>query len=248
MGSAASGSERGHERELKLGIPDEAALRALVEAAGGRALDPVDQINHFFDTRDGGLRRRRIGLRIRHESDRYRLTLKGPTASAEDPRLSERAELEVEIDRARAHAVLRGALPVSALLDLLDPSARRAGLESLLDEVHEVTAQAPLAHIGSFGNVRIPVETRLEVDGVAHPVRLEFDRTEFAPGDLRCEVELEVEEDAPVAGLGAALEALFERVGVTPVPTTSKLAYFQKVLDARQAAVRPEAPAGRAPG
>jgi uncharacterized protein YjbK len=228
--------DRGEEREFKLGIPDAAAASALIERAGGRADPPVVQENHFFDSSAGGLRARRIGLRIRREDGRHILTLKGPSEPGADARLSVRAELECALDEPRARAVLDGALPVTALLDELAPAAARLGREGLLAATREAAREAPLRPIGSFRNQRTVVHTRLDLDGRPLDVLLEFDRTEFAPDHVRFEVELEVDRDADEAAVGRALETLFDAAGVSPTPTRSKLAVFQDWLDRRSGA------------
>ncbi|MGH0035035.1 MAG: CYTH domain-containing protein [Myxococcota bacterium] len=221
---------RGEERELKLGIPDERALHALIERVGGRVDLPAVQENHFFDSPGFVLRDRRLGLRIRHEQGEFTLTLKGPSRSEGAGPLTVRAELEIALDAARAHAALEGALPITALLDLLEPLAIRTRQEALLESVRSAGREAPLHPIGSFRNTRTRVHTALDADGASVPVVLEFDRTEFAPGDVRCEVELELDDAMPQEALQHALERSFREVGVEPQPTSSKLGYFLERL------------------
>jgi len=234
MGTGTSGDEprRGEERELKLGVPDEQSFLSLIRRAGGRAGEPVEQENHFFDSATAGLRARGIGLRIRSEGGRYTLTLKGPTTSGGDEALVVRAELEVGLEERRARAVLSGALPISALIDQLEEPARRGGGRDLLAAVRAAARESPLLCIGSFRNTRTAVETVLEADGRRQPVVLEFDRTRFGPDDVRLEVEMEIGADAPAEALARALRELFRSAGVEPRPTTGKLAYFQQKLDA----------------
>jgi uncharacterized protein YjbK len=224
---------RGEEREFKLGIPDEEALRALVDRAGGRVDPPAEQENHFFDSAASGLRARKIGLRIRLEGDRFWLTLKGPVSATRDSALAVRAELEVALNEARARAALEGALPIVALLDLLEPAAIHPGQEALLEAARAVAHEAPLLPIGSFRNVRTRVHTVLQAGGEAVPAVLEFDRTEFGSDDVRREVEVEVDADAPLEAIRSALERLFASVGVEPTPTSSKLSHFLERLDRR---------------
>lgn len=227
----ATTAERGEEREIKLGIPDDAAFRALVDRAGGRADPPVWQENHFFDSERGGLRARGLGLRIRREDGHSVLTLKGPAAVGSDPSLQVRAELEIALEEAQAQAALEGALPIPALLELLEPLAIRLRREALLEAARAAAREAPLRPIGSFRNARTRVHTRLEVGGRALPVVLEFDRTEFAADDVRREVELELRADDPHEGLRNAVARLFAGLGIEPAPTSSKLAHFLERLD-----------------
>ncbi|MDB4433196.1 CYTH domain-containing protein [bacterium] len=220
-----AGSSR--ERELKLGVPDEAAFRALLDAAGGRRDGPVLQVNHFFDTADQTLRARRIGLRIRREGGRFTLTVKGPTGLAPASALKDRVELERSLAPERARAALEGALPALSLLEGLDVGEGEGAL--LVGAAREACADAPLGEIGAFSNARTFVHT--ELDGL--PVVLEFDRTEFSEGEVRFEIELELAPGDPTGRLTAALESLFESVGIAPAPTTSKLTRFLEVLDRR---------------
>jgi uncharacterized protein YjbK len=216
----------GRERELKLGVPDAAALEALIEAAGGRREPPVLQVNHFFDTPDGALRQRLIGFRVRVEGEsRYILTLKGPTATTSNGMLSDRVELESEISHERADAALEGQLPVLCLLeDLGDFGMDETGLA---DTVRAVCEAASPVHVGSFGNERTRVVTEL----AGTPVVLEFDRTRFSREEERFEVELELEPGQSVEPMAEALRDLFTSAGVRAVPTTSKLARFREILE-----------------
>jgi len=59
--------------------------------APGRPLQIMDR---YFDTPDGALDRRGLGLRLRDQDDRCRVTLKGPSRS-ERPELTRRMELEL---------------------------------------------------------------------------------------------------------------------------------------------------------
>jgi inorganic triphosphatase YgiF len=229
MTSGDSASEP-RERELKLGVPDAAALEALIETVGGKREPPALQVNHFFDTVDGDLRRRSIGFRIREEGGRFILTVKGPTSAGRDGLLSDRVELETEISSARARAALSGELDVVSLLDDLEAACgpEETGLAAT---VRGVCAEATPTPIGSFSNERTRVAT--ELAGV--PVVLELDRTRFAADEERFEVELELSPGQAAEPVADALRALFERAGVESVPTTSKLGRFQEILDRRRA-------------
>ncbi len=220
------------EREFKLGIPDEVSFDRLLAAAGGQREEPVEQVNHFFDTAKEGLRARSIGLRVRREAGRFILTLKGP-ASAETGTalLAERCELESEFPAAEAEATLAGEKSALDLLSYLEALPRNdPATEALLAGVREAAADSPLSWIGAFSNQRTRVRTNLELDSGRLPVTLEFDCTYFAEDDVRREVELEIGEGVSIEAIEAALCAFFEREGVSPAPTTSKLAYFSERL------------------
>lgn len=240
-GQAPAHGSRGQETEWKLGIPDEATFEALVREAGGRCEPPALQENVFFDTPQGALRRRHIGLRLRREGDAVTLTAKGPAAaSARHAALAERAEIEAPVDPERAGRVLERGEPLEPLLDLFEPAAGEdvPAARALLATLREAIAGSRLQRLGSFRNERVRVSTALRAPegGAPREVVLEFDRTDFGAGVVEREVELEVDEagDPGAAdALGRALHALFERVGARPTPTTSKLVRFQQVLDRR---------------
>jgi len=229
---------RGQETEWKLGIPDEPTFEALMREAGGRREPPALQENVFFDTPDGSLRRRHIGLRLRREGDAVTLTAKGPAAaSGRHAALAERAEIEAPVDPERAARVLERGEPLEPLLELLEPAAGTGApaARALLEALREATAGSRLHRLGSFRNERVRVSTALRPPGGGPPreVVLEFDCTDFGAGVVEREVELEVDEPGAADALGRALHALFERVGARPTPTTSKLVRFQQVLDRR---------------
>jgi inorganic triphosphatase YgiF len=213
------------ERELKLGIGDERAFAALIEAAGGKRAPVALQVNHFFDAPSATLRENAIGFRVREEGGLHILTVKGPTATEADGVLSDRVELESEISGERARAALNGDLAALSLLDDLD--SRIHDETGLADTVLRVCADLPPVYIGSFSNERTRVATEL----AGTPVVLEFDQTSFSAEELRFEVELELGPEQGAAVLAEALHGLFTKAGVEPVPTTSKLARFLEIQD-----------------
>ncbi len=220
------------EREFKLGIPDEVSFDRLLAVAGGQREEPVEQVNHFFDTAKEGLRTRSIGLRIRREAGRFILTLKGPASTETGTALlSERCELESEFPAVEAEATLAGEKSALDLLSYLEAlPGSDSTTEALLAGVREAAADSPLAWIGAFSNQRTRVRTSLELESGRLPVTLEFDCTYFAEDDVRREVELEIGGGVSIEAVEAALCAFFEREGVMPAPTTSKLAYFSERL------------------
>lgn len=90
------------EIEVKLIVcapaPDRvAAAVADLERIGPYRLAPGQRqqiLDRYFDTPDGALDRRGLGLRLRDQDERCRLTLKGPSKS-ERPELAQRMELEL---------------------------------------------------------------------------------------------------------------------------------------------------------
>ncbi len=220
------------EREFKLGIPDEDSFERLIRAAGGTREDPVEQVNHFFETSNWDLREQRVGLRLRRESGKFILTLKGPSSTGEGAvALAERCELEAEAPEASAEEALSGERSIVQLLPILEalPDGNRT-TEGLIAAVRDIEKRAPLRHIGSFSNRRTRVHTTLDLQDTHLPATLEFDCTHFADDDIRRELELEIGDEVPVEAVHDALCALFEREGVNPIPTASKLAHFQERL------------------
>ncbi len=216
------------EREFKVGLADAAASERLRRAAGGRADPPVLQVNHFFDSEAGDLRAASIGLRLRDEGGAWTRTLKGPSSRDPETGLTDRAELEAPLPAERAEALVAGRLaPAERIAALL------AGCEAepLARQVRTLCQDRPIARIGAFRNRRTRVSTSLRVGGADHPVRLEFDQTEFAPGVEAFEVELELQPGDPEAALGTALRALFDAAGIEPLPGESKLVRFLRHLD-----------------
>jgi hypothetical protein len=202
------------ERELKFDLGDEAAARRL-EAVLPPALGGRRQVNRFFDTPAGELRRRCLALRLRGEwdlgpphaglspdhpgpPDRAILSLKGPRAG--EGAFHDRPELQVELP------------PAAWGWRELDASALPVAWRSRLPEL-----RAPLLETARFANVRR-----------AHPLtprwRAEVDRTEFGDGRRAWELEVEIgAADDPEAARRLVLD-LLEKAGVPPRPQTrSKL-------------------------
>ena len=211
------------ERELKMGVRDEAIFDALLVAAGGQRDAPCIQQNHFFDSADGSFSRRGLALRIRREDDGWTVTLKGPKRSDSGPLLADRPELECALEAASATEVLSSQRPARELLAFL---SRAHGTSALLTAALAASEKVPLELLGGFRNVRTRVRTALAAGGETCPVTLEFDRSEFAPDDVRYEVELEFSAEDSEVGLRDAMLELFRSVGAEPLPTGSKFAYF----------------------
>ncbi|MEM7308239.1 MAG: CYTH domain-containing protein [Planctomycetota bacterium] len=214
------------EIELKLLVDGPEALARLARAAearGARASEPVSQVNHFFDSEDGLLRRTDRTVRVRREGERFRLTVKGALSDAgggDAADLHTRPEVDVGLENERAEAVLRGELDPLALLREV------AGRSALADRVEADLAGAPLCHSGSFRNERTRVGP-LRVAG--SELVLELDRTSF-PGDrLDCEVELELPA-AAVEGGRALLAELFAEAGIEGRPAEGKAKRFFRAL------------------
>ena len=93
------------ESELKLEL-DPATYDALM-ALRSPGDEPVEQINTFYDSAAGDLRRLRWALRLRREGSRAWLTVKGAPAR-QDSGYFVRPELEAEIPADEAARLARG--------------------------------------------------------------------------------------------------------------------------------------------
>ncbi len=216
----------GVETEFKRRVDSERDLEAVAAAAGDGPRATARQENHFFDTADRVLAAAGWALRLRDEDGRFFLTAKGPKGAARTDvgavELAARPEVEAEVPAELARAILDGrAAPLAALSE-----AAGGGLDGLLAAVGD----APLSHVGSFRNRRTRLgPVALEGEGGTVEVVLELDRTEF-PGDVvHWEVEVEVDPDRAPA-VGAALEALFRRAGVSGRSAPSKAKRFFRAL------------------
>lgn len=219
---------RGMEVELKLALPDAAALEAVACTAGGLRHPPELQHNHFFDAEARPLRAGAFGLRLREEAGCFWLTAKGAKASGSAGALARRREEEAQVPPAWAPEILEGVrCPLAALRAVLPPPSH-----ALLEEIDRARAGAPLVHLGSFTNERTRIDTTLHAHGVARPARLELDRSHF-PGDREeYEVEWELGAGIDAAWAEAALRALLERAGTRGQVVAGKAARFFAYLDA----------------
>jgi predicted adenylyl cyclase CyaB len=94
------------ELEAKVQVPALSPVRAALSAAGATRRGASHQLNRFFDTADGALRRRGCGLRIRTADNGASIAFKGPFQPGPFKR---REEFETEVaDAAAAEAILRG--------------------------------------------------------------------------------------------------------------------------------------------
>jgi adenylate cyclase class IV len=218
------------EIELKLRVPDPAALRAVAAAAGGQAAAAVRQVNHFFDSEGRALRNNAFGLRLRDEGGLFFLTAKGPSRKGASGALSQRREEEHEISGDEARAILDG--EASPLIVLAGHARSEAGRE-LVRTLESLVGDDGVRYIGAFENRRTRIETRLPTGDVELAVLLELDETTF-PGDvIHCEVEMELDasEDAELAE--RALRALLDRAGVAGAPARGKASRFFAALEGK---------------
>lgn len=217
------------EREFKLrlaGEPAFAALRARLLELGGVAAAPVRQVNHFFDTASGDLRRGRVALRLREESGAFVLTLKGPELGAPGV-LSSRSEEELPVESAEAREVLEGRRDPLVLL-----AASPLGRAPLVRRARELAADAPLSRLGGFENERERFESvSLDDAGSGRELVFELDRTRFPGGITEHELEVEVPEGVAVDTVESGLRALLARLHLRFEAAPSKAARLFRILD-----------------
>ena len=235
------------ELEIKLGLPDEAAWRALRDEL--RSPTVAHQENHFFDTDDRALDRARIGVRLRVTGDTIRLTVKteddaaaaragaSGDAPAVDASLTRRVELEATVGRERFERAMRHSLDLGPWLAQWrrEPHGGDPPVRALLDRLE---ALEPLRTFGRFVNERttgrLPLRHGAHHGAPVDEVAVELDRTTF-PGD-HVEYELEIELDATTPrdealAIERAVRARLAALGITPRAARSKLARFRARLD-----------------
>lgn len=215
------------EVELKLRLPDAAALAAVRRAAGDGAARTVLQRNAFLDTQGLALHRAEHVLRLREEDGAFTLTAKGPETRTLDGALARRAEAEVSVTPDAARAILAGTAQALDFLKAL-PDARDVAtrIEALADGRR-------LRVVGRMQNERCRQPVELEVDGRVLPLLLELDATTMPDGSVDYELEVELDGNADAALARRAVERLLARAGVAGTPSSSKAVRFFERLRAR---------------
>src|SRR5262245_9323707 len=147
------------EVEFKFRVDGPEAFDALTKASASRPGPVVTQRNRFFDTASRDLHRQKYTLRLREESGGFNLTAKGPDQQSADGTLTSRAEEEIALASAEAHAVLNGEkAPLNVLDQRADPRSRK-----LLDAIRAIVAGKHLEHVGMFENDRMRLPVTLSV-------------------------------------------------------------------------------------
>ena len=214
----------GTEIELKLRVPDLAALMRICVAAGAKPAQTAIQRNQYLDN-DRKLDAAKYLLRLRAEStstsSQHFLTAKGPAQKSADGTLSFVPEEEIELSVEVAAAVRAGTVDVLGLLD--NGSAQRRALVKNMRAI----ADGPVAVVGGFTNER----TRLDVDfPEGFSGTLELDRVLFPGDQIHHEVEFEVPAGIDPLQAKAAFEALFVRGDVKGSAAPGKARRFFKAL------------------
>lgn len=204
------------EIELKIGVENLLALEKLTTRLGQR-LARVEQSNLYFETDGNALRTAGWSLRIRHESEQVRLTLKGQPRSDGDFVI--RTELERNLPNSCWPEIVRGTYDV-------------AGEVRSLATEHDVELSVDLSTLESIGGSN-NVRSVYPLPGDGEPLMVEVDETEYPDFSIRYEVELEVPADADRVRATQRLKALFDEAGVPWTPSrTSKYARFLAAISA----------------
>jgi uncharacterized protein YjbK len=220
-------SSAGKEIELKFRVDGDSQLQALATASRGRAGEPLKQVNHFFDTKDGNLNASKYTLRLRDENGRFLLTAKGPERKSADGTRSEKAEEERPVEVTVANAILSGAESPLTVLERVTSTDI-----PVLKAIRATIGAKPLVYVGNFKNTRTPVTALIEVKGQQRPVVFEMDRTEFPNGRVDHEVEVELKGqlgDADADAAEKAVRALLDRAGIRPESAPSKAKRFFEI-------------------
>ncbi|MCA8962495.1 MAG: CYTH domain-containing protein [Planctomycetes bacterium] len=185
------------ESELKLTLRSEADYDALCRVLPD-FLSEMEQLNTYWDHPDGRLREQGVMLRIRLEGDGARITIKR-SAQRDGAGFFRATEDEDDLPLAVAKRCADG---VTRLAPSLSPLL--VGLESEFGEVDR------FEQWGRTDNRRRAY--RLADDLVA-----EVDRTDFGPGGIHHEIELESEDPRRARAL---LDPFLARAGVQVDPST----------------------------
>lgn len=222
----------GRETELKLLLPDAAAIDRLL-AQLGPELPAVHQRNVYYDGPAGEWSSAGLAVRMRREGSVHQLTVKTMGESQNEFMVRGEYERQIEAEVAWRFAP-GGTILLAAVADLL-----AAHGVSLPDHLYAV----PLREVGSMDNLRRrapllprPSEDREDVRDV-HDVDtliVELDTTTYPDGQVVCEAELEVPDASAAQAAVRALRACFERAHVQWQPSmVSKRERLERVLRGR---------------
>jgi uncharacterized protein YjbK len=163
-------------------------------------------INAFFDTEDRQLAKAGWGLRVRAESERGLVTLKGERTGAGSARV--RDEIEAEVRRGEAMDVLN--LRKDIMSFFIPP----------IDYVRKEWGDIKVAKLVHFESVRQKKPFRI---GDYNYV-LELDKTQFIDGSVDYELELELPDESLIVIVEDNLRKLFASLDIPfKLQTESKL-------------------------
>lgn len=163
-------------------------------------------VNGFFDTEDRQLANDGWGLRVRTESTRGLVTLKGELSGPGPAKIRE--EIEAELPRGEAIDILNLRKDVMSLSNVP------------LDLVRKKWGEIKVAKLVNFENTRQRKPFRIG----DHDYVLELDKTEFADGSVDYELELELPDESRVEIVEDKLRKLFASLDIPfTFQTESKL-------------------------
>jgi uncharacterized protein YjbK len=216
------------EIEFKFGVPGKQAFYQLVEhlylpesllSAG------VTQVNHFFDSTSLCLHNQHCAIRLREETGKYQLTVKGDKQHQPDENrvLSNRVEEEAVIPALTAVDLLHGKIsPQQAIREHFDRKSA-----SVLSLINTACNDQNLVHIGEFSNVRIHLPPVALPDiSTGEKLEFELDSSTFPNGSIDHEIEVEIAEHTDAANIQAALIDLLQRAGIEWHTAPSKAERF----------------------
>lgn len=193
------------EIEIKLDLESFTNYLKLMGFLGQIELED-QHINAFFDTEDRQLTKDGWGLRVRAESARGLVTLKGESTGSGPARV--RDEIEAEVRRGEAMDIIN--LRKDLMSFFIPP----------IDYVRKKWGDIKLARLVHFENTRQKKAFRLgDYDYI-----LELDKTEFTDGSVDYELELELPDESRIGIVEDKLRSLFASLDIPfHVQTESKL-------------------------
>lgn len=154
------------------------------------------QLNCYFDTADQKLKNEGWALRVRLENEQGVVTLKSTTTAQGSAAI--RDEIESEVPRDRAYAVIHNQMAVADL--------EAEPIRTVLDQFGDL----PLEKIVQFSNTRQYKRQRIHDQNYT----FEVDKTEFADGSVDYELEIELSEDVYVDQVETYLRRLFDTLDI----------------------------------
>jgi len=153
-------------------------------------------VNGFFDTEDRQLADDGWGLRVRAESRRGLVTLKGELPSSGSAKIRE--EIEAEVPRGEA-------------LDVLNLHKDVMGFfQPPIDFVKKKWGEIKVTKLAHFESIRQKKTFRIG----DHNYMLELDKTEFADGSVDYELELELPDESRIIIVEDKLRKLFASLDI----------------------------------
>jgi len=185
----------GREIEIKLDLGSFTNYLKLLGFLGQIEHEELQQ-NGFFDSEDRKLAKAGWALRVRVEKKRGLVTIKSIPVK---PGLAVvRQEIETEIPRRDAVAILNGDMDVMSLQVIP------------VDYIKDKIAKVKVAPLVKFDNLR---QTKLfRIDDSSY--MLEIDKTEFSDGSNDYELELELSDTSRIDIVEAALRRLFSQLSM----------------------------------